>query len=289
MRDRVPVALEHRYQWAGGHARWLDTRAYPTPDGGLALFWRDVTDRKVAEERVRDSEARFRGVFDSALMGFTIFDAASGETLAINDHFLMMTGHSRTDFEEGRWDWRDFTLPEHLPLDEAAIAQARARGWWDPYEKEYRRRDGTRFPVRISSAPLTGEPGRVIVSVQDMTDARRAEVDLRESEQRLQLAKEAAGIGVWDWDLLTNVITWSPEVYAILGVDPATPADQLFDAWTRAVHPADRDWAVRSACGARLRVRASAWTSASSMRPERSIGCARKRRRCSTARGGPPG
>ncbi|GJD94400.1 PAS domain-containing protein [Methylobacterium iners] len=202
--------------------------------------WAHV-ERVGAEARLRASEARFRGVFDSKLTGLSIFDARTGETLAINDTFLAMTGHSRADFEEGRWDWRDFTIPDYLPLDETAFAQARERGWWEPYEKEYRRLDGGRFPVRISSAPLAGEPDRVVVSIQDISEARAAEAELRESEKRLQLAKQAAGIGVWDWDLTTNAITWSSEMYQVLGVDPATPPERLFEAWTNVLHPADRE------------------------------------------------
>jgi PAS domain S-box-containing protein len=187
------------------------------------------------------SEERFRGVFDSRLMGLTIFDANTRETLEINDCFLEMTGHSRSDFEAGRWDWRVFTLPEYLPLDEAAIAQARERGWWDPYEKEYRRRDGSRFPVRIGSAPFADQFGRVIVCVQDISATWAAQNELRESEQRLQLAKQAAGIAVWDWDLATQAITWSPDMFEVLGIDPATPSESRYQAWVEMVHPDDRD------------------------------------------------
>ncbi len=246
--DRVfageTITFEQRMTYAPGHDRHVHVDYVPRLAGGrvegVYALVQDITPAKRAEEKLRHSEALFRGVFDSELMGLTIFDTGSGETLTVNKCFLRMTGHSRADFDEGRWDWREFTLPEYLPLDEAAVAQARERGWWDPFEKEYRRRDGSRFPVRISSAPLPGEPGRVVVSVQDISAMRAAEAELRRSEQRLRLAKQAAGLGVWDWDLVTDEITWSPEMYGLLGVDPSTPATQLYAAWAEALHPEDR-------------------------------------------------
>jgi len=124
-----------------------------------------------------------------------IFDANSGETLAANDRLLGMTGADRAAFEAGNWDWRPVTPAKYLPLDERAIAEARGRGWWEPYEKEYRRPDGTRLPVRISSAPLPGEPGHVVVLVQDIAEQREAELRrdllMREVDHR---AKNALAI-----------------------------------------------------------------------------------------------
>lgn len=71
MAERVPVALEHRYEWAEGHTAWLDMRAYPTADGGLAIFYRDVTERVQTEAVLRESEARnrFRVGLGDALRG----------------------------------------------------------------------------------------------------------------------------------------------------------------------------------------------------------------------------
>ncbi|WP_205479510.1 PAS domain S-box protein [Sphingomonas arenae] len=252
LREGQSYENECRYRTRDGSYRWHVARAVPIrdPDGQITTWFGTSTDihaRKEAELALAESEARLRGVFNSRLTGLTIFDANSGETLAINDTFLEMTGHSRADFDEGRWDWRDFTLPEQLHLDEKAIAQARERGCWDTYEKEYRRRDGSRFPVRLASAPLPGEPGRVVVSVQDISDARAAEAELRESEQRLRLAQLAAGIGVWDWNLQSNAITWSPEMYALLDIDAATDPERLFDSWSKAVHPDDREEAMATA------------------------------------------
>lgn len=198
----------------------------------------------IAARELRENEARFRGVFESAIMGFTIFDANTGETVAINDCFLAMTGHDRADFEGGRWDWRDFTVPAFQHLDEYAIRQARERGWWDPYEKKYQRRDGSRFPVRLSSAPLPDQPGRVVVAIEDISVRRAVERDLRDSERRLQLAKQAAHFGVWDWNLETGAIAWSPEMFDILGLKAELPPEALFDSWVRILHPDDRDMAV---------------------------------------------
>jgi PAS domain S-box-containing protein len=54
MSQRVPVSLEHRHVWKDGRAAWLDMRAYPTEDGGLAIFYRDVTERRLAEDTLRE-------------------------------------------------------------------------------------------------------------------------------------------------------------------------------------------------------------------------------------------
>jgi PAS domain S-box-containing protein len=170
-----------------------------------------------AQAALRESEARFRGVFDSRLMGFSIFDANMARTLAVNDAFLEMTGHTRTDFDEGRWNWRDFTVADYSALDEAAIAEARRGGRWASYEKEYIRKDGVRFPVRLSSAPLPGEPGRIVVGIEDITGERAARAALHQSEAQLRLGLSAARMVVWSYDLASGTITRSGNADDIFG------------------------------------------------------------------------
>jgi PAS domain S-box-containing protein len=130
--------------------------------------------REAAEAR-RVAEAWFRGVFESRVVGMSVLDVSNGRTLLANARLIEMTGMTMMDFESGAWDWRRVTPPEHLPRDEAAIREAQERGWWSPYEKEYLRPDGSRLPVRISSAAMPGEPGRVVVMVQDISEQREAE------------------------------------------------------------------------------------------------------------------
>ncbi len=181
-----------------------------------------------ASRELRDNEARFRGVFDSSLMGFSIFDANTSATLAINDRFLAMTGHTRVDFDEGRWDWRSFTPPEFLPLDEEAIRQAREKGWWQSYVKEYFRPDGTRFPVRISSAPLSGTAGRVVVAIEDITEEARAREAVARSEalararaEELASIYHAAPVGLCVLDRDLRYISINARLAEINGIPAA--------------------------------------------------------------------
>nr|WP_264185489.1 HWE histidine kinase domain-containing protein [Roseicella aerolata] len=160
-----------------------------------AALRREATARAAAEAR-QAAEARFRGVFESRGIGMAVFDLARCETILVNDCLLEMTGGSRAAFEEGRWDCRRATAPEHQPRDERVIAEARGRGWFDPYEKDYLCPDGSRLPVRISSAPLPGEPGRVVLLVQDISEQREAELRrdllMREVDHRAKNALATA-------------------------------------------------------------------------------------------------
>ncbi|MBE9011281.1 response regulator, partial [Pseudanabaenaceae cyanobacterium LEGE 13415] len=69
-RERIPASLEHEYCWSDGRSLWLDMRAYPTGNGSVAIFWRDVTDRKQAAEAQRESEEKCRSLFTSMDEGY---------------------------------------------------------------------------------------------------------------------------------------------------------------------------------------------------------------------------
>ncbi|WP_052388910.1 HWE histidine kinase domain-containing protein [Belnapia moabensis] len=174
---------------------WLALRRARAAEVAEAALAREAAARAAAETS-QAAEARFRGVFESRAVGMSVFDLATGETLLCNDRLLEMTGGSRAAFEAGTWDWRRVTPPEHLARDEHAVVEARARGWWSPFEKEYERPDGSRIPVRISSAPLPGEPGRVVVLVEDISEQREAEMRrdllMREVDHRAKNALATA-------------------------------------------------------------------------------------------------
>jgi PAS domain S-box-containing protein len=212
---RRPFRMDYRMRRHDGAWRVIDDTGVPRfAEGGEFLGYIgscvDVTEQ-------RASAARFLGVFNSELMGFTIFDANTGETLAANDVILRMVGRSRAEFEAAGLDWREVTPRDAWAQDEAAIAQARARGWWDPFVKEMLRRDGSRLPVRLSSAPLPGEPGRVVIAIEDISDERATQAALSASEERLRLGLAAGRMVTWEYDLPSGTILRSANAEEVFG------------------------------------------------------------------------
>jgi diguanylate cyclase (GGDEF)-like protein/PAS domain S-box-containing protein len=97
--------------------------------------------------------------------------------------------------------------------------------------------------VEVVARPLTygGRPATVL-ALRDLSGQRRAETALRDSEERLRLAVEATGLGIWDVDPPSGARRWSDEYRAILGLPPEARADP--ELFASLIHPADRAWVV---------------------------------------------
>ncbi|MGO8744943.1 MAG: CheR family methyltransferase [Thermoguttaceae bacterium] len=221
--------------------RWYMRRTLPyrTRDNrieGVVVTFHDVTQLKHVEEALRQSEFKLRRLFESDLIGILF---AEGETVTdANDVFLKMVGYTREDLAAGRVNWRAMTPPEHRELDDRALEELSARGSSTPVEKEYIRKDGSRVPISIGAARLEQSPLRWVCFVFDITERRRAEQALRESEERLSLAIDAAHMGSFDWNMATNEILWTPYHEIIFGYPPGTPHRTYRDFAAR-VHPED--------------------------------------------------
>src|SRR5258705_10778316 len=158
--------------------------------GALALARLEARRRrKATEENVQlhsdleEREKKIRHLVDANIIGIIIWNL-EGRFLEANDAFLRMTGYDREDLASGRVNRTDLTPAEWREADQRSLAEARAIGSTQPYEKEYFRKDGSRVPVLIGGALFEWKRDEGVAFVVDMTDRKRAEAEARESERR---------------------------------------------------------------------------------------------------------
>lgn len=169
---------EFRVLWPDGDVRWVAVtgRSFPEePDRpahmlGVAM---DITARKAADEALRQSEARWRRLVESNLIGVTFVDI-DGRLLDANDAFLDLMGYTRAELESGELNWRAMTPPEYVLRDQQAIAEILATGVATPFEKEYLHRDGHRVPVLLGVAQLERSRSECACFVLDLTERQRS-------------------------------------------------------------------------------------------------------------------
>lgn len=170
-------------RWVESHGRVTYTReGEPRRTDGVIV---DITERMRLEEDRRDSELRFRRLFEANLVG-VFFYHEDGRILAPNDAFLEMIGVRRDIFERYGLDWRQITPPEWADSDQRSWLQLRAVGRLLPYEKAFYHADGHEVPVLIAAADLVpGRPEHGVAFIVDLTRLKRAEKALRDNESRL--------------------------------------------------------------------------------------------------------
>lgn len=182
-----------------GELRWLRVTAVPDswdergrPQRAYAMFT-DITGQRRAEAALQESTRLLGRLRDANVLGMVasseegVFDA--------NDAFLGMIGYSRRDVAAGRLSYQAITPREWAGHDRAALAQLRATGAFQAYDKEYIHRDGHRVPVMVGGAATGRDPLRWVTFVMDLTAPQRAErerADLRAQAQTAVAEADAA-------------------------------------------------------------------------------------------------
>jgi two-component system, cell cycle sensor histidine kinase and response regulator CckA len=257
LRDGLVVGLANHTVLVArdGASRAIADSAAPIRDAhgvvrGVVLVFRDQTDERKAERALRESEARFKHLAESGIMGIIVPDTL-GNILEANDAFLRMVGYSREDLTSGAVRWAEMTPPEWQELDQVAIRQLETTGVARAWEKEYLRKDGSRVPVLVGVAML--EPPRAIAFVLDLSEQKRteefraqavalaaresthrerAEAALQRTEEHLRQAQKMEAVGrlaggvAHDFNnLLSVVLSYSDLLLRDLGASDPMRAD----------------------------------------------------------------
>ncbi len=243
--EKVDSFDEYRVLLPDGTVKHVISSGHPVLDGNGELIAfigtaTDVTERRRAEEALRDSEAKIRRLVDSNIIGIFI-TGLEGRVLEANDAFLHLVGQERDDLVSGRIRWTDLTPPEWRERDKRALAELSSNTIARPYEKEFFRKDGSRVPVLIGGALFEEGGNEGVAFVLDLTERKCAEEALVRSEAYLAETQKLTHTGTWAWDARSQkVLFCSEEMFRIYGLDPQVdlPTRRNF---RQRVHPEDRN------------------------------------------------
>jgi len=200
-----------------------------------------VAEREKAEAEVRELakglEAKIRCLVEANVVGVVMWNL-EGAITGANDAFLHMVQYDREDLPSDRLRWRDLTPAKWRGSDERAIADLKACGIFQPFEKEYFRKDGSRVPVLLGGALFEGSGNEGVAFVLDLSEQKRAEEALRRSEAYLAEAQKLSHTGSFGWDVSSGEIYWSRETFRIFEYEPT--ARITIELIMQRTHPEDR-------------------------------------------------
>jgi two-component system cell cycle sensor histidine kinase/response regulator CckA len=196
--------------------------------------FQNITEQRRQEERLRESEKRYRSVIQTAMDGFLLFDI-QGRLLDVNASYCRMSGYSAPELlTMNVSDLEDRKTAE----DVACRIQKIIEQGEDRFETRHRRKDGSIFEVEVSVQYQHTEVGRFVTFLRDITEQKKAERELREITGRLNLATASARAGVWDWNLQTNEMIWNDRMFELYGLTREnSPGGN--EVWERRLHPDD--------------------------------------------------
>lgn len=205
-------------------------------------------ERQKAELRVRESEERLRNIIQRIPAAILIYDVDKGYVKS-NEAAERLLGMTASQLlgkknDDPGWNLIDEQgrrlAPAEYPIAQAISQQAvimnRVVGMISPDSEEPKW-------LMVSATPELDSSGKVndvITSFVDISDRKRTVQALRISEDRLKMADEASNDGLWDWDMASGEVYFSPTYYTMLGYEPYE-FPQTFSAWSELLHPEDQD------------------------------------------------
>src|SRR5215468_5880488 len=224
----TPVDTEARIRRCDGSHRWFLIRANPLKDeSGNILKWYgtniDIEDRKRREEALRASELSWRQIIDN-IPGFVHTTSATGEVEFLNQQVLEYFGKSREELKD--WSRIEIVHPDDLPRVIEAWRKSVETG--QPYEVEQRNRraDGVYRWVQSRGRAVRNSKGEITAWYwlnTDIDDRKRAEQELKRSEEFLAEGQRLSRTGSFSWRVETDEITWSEQLRRIFEFDDHLP------------------------------------------------------------------
>ncbi|MEI7485422.1 MAG: PAS domain S-box protein, partial [Ignavibacteriota bacterium] len=234
-----------------GNRKWVSTSKIPFVDSsgdiigiiGIAL---DITERKLSEELIRESEEKYRNLVELTKTGFLIMDSR-GIVLEANDEYVRLSGHKSFSEIEGR-SVLEWTAEYEKEKNIAAVEEVSRKGFINNFEIDYVDSGGHITPIEINGyVEGQGKEIRIISLCYDITKRKQAEIALRETESQYRDLANSCLALIWKsgTDMLCNYFNepW-------LRFTGRTLEQEMGNGWLEGVHPDDMDFCMKTYDGA---------------------------------------
>ena len=237
-KHRADLDVEQTYEW--------EVQRLPLPNGKfvVACYFADVTASARSAQLLVENERRYREMIDALPTAIYTTDS-QGYITHFNPAAVALAGRT-PELGTDRWciSWK-LCLPDGTPLahKDCSMAIALKEGSFAPgTEVILERPDGTRIWSIPSPTLLRDSTGQVVGGINmllDITDRKKAEEALRESQVHIQLATEASAVGIWEWNLIADTVRWDRVMFGIYGIEPTVDLTVPRSTWRNAVLPED--------------------------------------------------
>jgi PAS domain S-box-containing protein len=219
----------------------VEVTAASFPEQGvnsIHVVLRDITERIKAEENLRESEERYRSIFENNHAVMLLIDPVTGQIVDANPAATHFYGWTANQLREMYIFQINTLSPEEINLGMSQVATTSS----SVLQFRHRLASGKVRDVEVFTGPLNLHNRKLLYSIiHDITERKQAEQALLDSEVSLKFSQRIARVGNWVWDTASNRVTWSDEMYRIFGLDPATFNGDLAGIIERSIHPDDQE------------------------------------------------
>jgi PAS domain S-box-containing protein len=211
-----------------------------------------LRERRQAQLQLQESQRFVQQIADALPGTLYIYDILEHRNLYVNRQIGELLGYTPAQIQAfGDQLFAQLIHPEDFANLSTQIERLNQAKDGEIVDYEYRMRHANGewrwlwSRNTVSTRTAEGEAHQIVGTVHDITARKQFEEELRESEQRLKLAQQAGKIGTWEWNLLTNEVTWSDGIWKLLALEPNSITLNL-ESFTVFIHPDDREQAIKS-------------------------------------------
>lgn len=207
----------------------------------IVIFIRDLSSLKQARSELKSSNKRFRSLVENAAEALFVHDF-QGKLVDVNKQACESLGYTRDELLH----LNILDIEQDFDLENAQKEWSKIK-IGEPYTLygHQKRKNGTIFPVEVRFAAIEPDGEKLFMGlVRDITERVELEESLKHYHEWISFAQKAAKSGFWDWDMITDELTWTPELYDLFGIP--LNENPSFDIWLEIMHPDDKEKAMNN-------------------------------------------